>query len=352
MALGSRVKVTQSSLAGEPQELVDATAQQVHNELLRVIKFSADGKYFVAGGDDKRVSLWDTSTFPFTFVGALVVEKKVTGIAMPPAPAPFAVVVSDRFGNVFSFDHAGFAAALPYPAYNGSSAKQDNSLYLLVGMYSWISDLEVGCKVASDGSQSLFILSPTRDEKMQVANFPNGYDIASYCMGHTEYMSSVVDVGKGFAVSAGGDGNLFVWNYTEGKSVQQIQHQDKAINFLAYSSATNILAFVCEGDPTVFVYTYNQEETSLKKHKTITVSSPPLHLAFTESTLLVALSENVVKTVDVASGEVGPSLTFGEGGIVPVPSDADSQVLCAISKYETTSKSFLQAKIAKKRKLQ
>lgn len=83
---------------------------------------------------------------------------------------------------------------------SGEEAKQP-----LLGHLSMLLDL----KLTPDRRH---VLTCDRDEKIRVSNFPNAYNIHGYCLGHTEFVSSLALVPgcNNRVLSSSGDGTIKV----------------------------------------------------------------------------------------------------------------------------------------------
>lgn len=66
-----------------------------------------------------------------------------------------------------------------------------------------------------------FIITSDRDEKIRVSSFPNAYNIIAYCLGHTEFVSSITLLPHDLncLISTSGDGTVRLWNYQEGSEL-------------------------------------------------------------------------------------------------------------------------------------
>lgn len=67
-----------------------------------------------------------------------------------------------------------------------------------------------------------FIVTCDRDEKIRVTNYPGTHLIETYCLGHTEYVSSIAFLPTDpnqMLVSVSGDKILKIWNYLQGTEV-------------------------------------------------------------------------------------------------------------------------------------
>lgn len=52
-----------------------------------------------------------------------------------------------------------------------------------------------------------------------MTHYPNTYNIESYCLGHTEFVSSIKLIDSETLVSGSGDGRLIVWDFVNGKKL-------------------------------------------------------------------------------------------------------------------------------------
>ncbi|XP_047528663.1 tRNA (guanine-N(7)-)-methyltransferase non-catalytic subunit wuho [Vanessa atalanta] len=64
-----------------------------------------------------------------------------------------------------------------------------------------------------------YIITSDRDEKIRVSCFPNAYNIQTFCLGHKEFVMHIelLPHATEYLTSASGDGNIKIWDYTNGK---------------------------------------------------------------------------------------------------------------------------------------
>lgn len=62
-----------------------------------------------------------------------------------------------------------------------------------------------------------YIISGDRDEKIRVTNYPNTYNVESYCLGHEEFVSTLQLLDSSTLVSGSGDGRVIFWDFLSGK---------------------------------------------------------------------------------------------------------------------------------------
>lgn len=88
-------------------------------------------------------------------------------------------------------------------------------LTLLLGHVSMLTSLLV---TESQGRK--YILTADRDEHIRVSRYiPQAHIIEAFCLGHTDFISQMtIPLGKeDLLVSGGGDEELFVWSWKDGK---------------------------------------------------------------------------------------------------------------------------------------
>lgn len=127
---------------------------------------------------------------------------------------------------------------------------------LILGHVSMLTAVEL---VESDGRK--YILTADRDEHIRVSRYvPQAHVIECFCLGHKEFISSmVVPAGRGdILVSGGGDNDLFVWDWKTGAklsttnvlSLAQVVAPDatkvavSSLTTLLYPTENGVLSYV------------------------------------------------------------------------------------------------------------
>lgn len=102
---------------------------------------------------------------------------------------------------------------------------QSEKSEVILGHFSMLLDVKL-----SDCAN--FVITCDRDEKIRVSRFPNAYNIESYCLGHTEFVTNV-EVCRELLISAAGDGTVRFWDFLKGKQLSVIdtneQVEDKSL---------------------------------------------------------------------------------------------------------------------------
>ncbi|XP_070494168.1 tRNA (guanine-N(7)-)-methyltransferase non-catalytic subunit wuho [Chironomus tepperi] len=131
----------------------------------------------------------------------------------------------------------------------------------IFGHISQILDL----KVSTD---SKYILTTDRDEKIRVTNSPNYHEIEMFCLGHKEFVSSLIPLNNELLMSISGDGTLRLWNYLSGKQLDFTKFSFVPILFKNFpqSSSEGILC-IATTDFHIKVYEYQLiDNNALKLH--------------------------------------------------------------------------------------
>ncbi|KAJ1943068.1 tRNA (guanine-N(7)-)-methyltransferase non-catalytic subunit trm82, partial [Linderina macrospora] len=73
-----------------------------------------------------------------------------------------------------------------------------------------------------------YVLTCDRDEKLRVSKYPNSYNIQSFCLGHTAFVTSVATAkfAVNNAVTGSGDGTVRLWDVESGELLQTMVLQD------------------------------------------------------------------------------------------------------------------------------
>lgn len=220
---------------------------------------SEDGNYVVAVTDDKAVYVFENNEGQLTEVSRRSMPKRPCAVQI--LPDSTAVLIADKFGDVYSLplipseDEEEAAAAqesTPQPevAWKPSAnnltvhsqrnlkvleaqAKQKNFTprkeplkfkhELLLGHVSMLTDMKYITQLEGE-KQRAHIITADRDEHIRISRGPpQAHIIEGYCLGHTEFVSKICQVGDtNLLVSGGGDGWLGVWDWRQHKLVKKI----------------------------------------------------------------------------------------------------------------------------------
>lgn len=129
-----------------------------------------------------------------------------------------AILVSDKFGDVFSYTlHPKSVPAPSEPSETSkrtalTSHENPSDGELILGHVSLLTYFLLS-------TDDKYILTADRDEHIRVSWFPQGYVIERYCLGHGKYVSAlhIPPFAPDILVSGGGDPMLKVWDWMTGR---------------------------------------------------------------------------------------------------------------------------------------
>ncbi|KAH8591307.1 hypothetical protein B0O99DRAFT_519576 [Bisporella sp. PMI_857] len=309
-----------------------------------------NGKHVIAvTGEDKSIRVFENafkdSKHELIEISQRAMPKRPCAVAITPDDTT--IISGDKFGDVYSLpliplpvssqsrSSASPAPSKPFiPAATTLTVHSQRNLKalenqqrsgnkiapkeaptfehtLLLGHVSMLTDLLL-TSVEGRG----YILTADRDEHIRVSRgVPQAHIIESFCLGHTEFVSRIciVEGRPGVLVSGGGDDELFVWGWVQGKLVSKADLNghvevvyaekgkadgDGAVEGLKIA-VSNILSVrvgeddlvvvTCEGVPAVFTFLLTPSNTLEHIHR---LQLPRNALAITiadNNTLVVAI---------------------------------------------------------------
>ncbi|ENN79919.1 tRNA (guanine-N(7)-)-methyltransferase non-catalytic subunit wuho-like [Dendroctonus ponderosae] len=155
---------------------------------------SRDQQYIAVTTESKQLVVFGAH---FGVVKNLILARAPSKVCFTPTND---VLVADRTGDVYLY----------------KIADESNQPQLLLGHLSVILDM----LVTTCGQ---YVITCDRDEKIRVSRYPNSYNIATFCLGHTEFVTSLALLtNPNVLLSASGDGTVRMWHYSEGKQISII----------------------------------------------------------------------------------------------------------------------------------
>ncbi|XP_046903233.1 tRNA (guanine-N(7)-)-methyltransferase non-catalytic subunit wdr4 isoform X1 [Hypomesus transpacificus] len=155
-----------------------------------------------------------------------------------------------------------------------------------------------------------YVITADRDEKIRVSYLKSPYNIQSFCLGHREFVSSllVLPMHPHWLLSGSGDGTMKLWEYESGRRIQswdlkqlrdtpstQANEERSAVSKIATSPDGCHVAVQCERVPIVQLFGVDQGvEERLTPCSRLTLPHSPLDLTFDlQGRLLVLLDSQV-----------------------------------------------------------
>jgi len=256
-------------------------SEGAHTATIRCMKFSPGGTFLATGADDKLVKLWSTDGAEWQCYRTAELAKKVTGVDITADATT--VVASDKFGDVVSVCAAQGASEEPK---------------YLCGHMSLVTTLTLA---AGDS----FVVTADRDEHIRVSNFPDAFDIHRILLGHKVFVTALAapPTLPDLLVSGDGKGQLRVWRLSDGTQVGhfEVPQEDKALQAsavvaLAVCSKSGLVAALCEGVRSAFMFSLNAEGVLDCAH-VVPLARPSTSLCFDDDGCLW-LASNALRAED------------------------------------------------------
>ncbi|KAJ2485100.1 hypothetical protein EV174_001966, partial [Coemansia sp. RSA 2320] len=188
-------KIVASTVDGLDGQVVKIEGSNKGN--IRAAAFSRDGALLAICTIDKGLYIYETEHW--TTVRSLLTEKRTNALAFDPQGEFLAT--ADKFGDAYKVSTSPGAQEKPQ---------------LLLGHVSIL------CAIDFSFHERPFVLTCDRDEKLRVSKYPNAYNIQSFGLGHTEFVTTVATgrFALASAVTGSGDGTLRLWDLASGALVQ------------------------------------------------------------------------------------------------------------------------------------
>lgn len=307
IASGSKVKVISYSdpsqvvvfdLKGKPKETDEKTSETKKEEKKaeeetaagidhrvptgRVLAtaFSRSGAHFAACTDDKELTVWSTDP-SWKKLWTRTVVKRCMAVTFDSSET--ALYVADKAGDVYRFEI-------------GDENKEHT---LILGHVSMLLDVVVS-------PDDNLIMTAERDEKIRVSRLPNAYNIHTFCMGHTEFISRLAMLGTDHLISCAGDSTMIMWDYREGKELcrtsfewarpsteeQRGQKNEATVTCISCSKEHNLVAVTVLDHSTVPIYHIKTEKDGRRTFQEVTrikCKHPPWSVTFDPSGRLLVL---------------------------------------------------------------
>ncbi|KAJ8004599.1 hypothetical protein DPEC_G00137960 [Dallia pectoralis] len=237
----------------------------------RILAFavSASGKLVSLTDDSKRLVLFRCEP-SWQIISTRWVVRRCTSVVFTEDEDE--VWVADKSGDVYSF-------SVVEPQRTGDMKLGHLSMLLSMTLTP----------------DNKYVITADRDEKIRVSHLKSPYNIQAFCLGHLEFVSSLLVPPRHphWLLSGSGDGTVKLWEYTSGRRIQswdlkqlgEMPNSDNetryAVSRIAGSPSGRHVAVQCERHPSVQLFAMDQEdEERLVISSRLTLPHCPLDLTF------------------------------------------------------------------------
>mmetsp|Transcript_52726 Transcript_52726/g.132645 ORF Transcript_52726/g.132645 Transcript_52726/m.132645 type:complete len:401 (+) Transcript_52726:23-1225(+) len=249
---------------------------------------------------DKQLRVFRNDQGAWRLALALATPRSPSAVSLDRAGS--VAVFSDKAGDVYrvslSSDGRGAAesppaskpAAAPAQADDGlagkkqktekTKAKADDRLVPVLGHCSVLTAL----KLSQDEK---FVLTADHDHKVRVSHFPNGYNIHTFLLGHTKFVTGVLTEGD-MCVSGAADGTLRLWSRVTGEELHSHKVADDGkegasiIVPQCLLPAHSCVVATIEKESSILIFHFNSRY--LLKIDEVPTHATPLSVCATETT--------------------------------------------------------------------
>lgn len=261
-----------------PPNLTKCQEAVINQENRRIVsaRLSEDHGHLAVALSNRQLVVYGAD---FCVVANILTLRTVSSLCFSPEDD---LVVADKTGDVY--------------VYKASCMNAEATPALLLGHLSMILDITLG-------DCGKYVITSDRDEKIRVSRYPNGYNIVSYCLGHTEFVSNVAVVGR-ILISASGDGTLKFWHYVEGRLIASVSCNDhvcdrKAVdNFCKQMDGENVEVHAL---PVIDMQVYTNDKTFIAVQLLHINTIQLYRMSGVESTVCVEFLQNVNVDTSITS---------------------------------------------------
>ncbi|XP_019848893.1 PREDICTED: tRNA (guanine-N(7)-)-methyltransferase non-catalytic subunit wdr4-like isoform X1 [Amphimedon queenslandica] len=159
------------------------------------LQFSGCGQYLATSYEDKTLRVW--SLLDLNEIANCSLPKRATSLLF--SKDSKYLLAADKTGDIKRYEVC-------------QSMKLDESM--LLGHSSFVLDTSL----LQHTDSNVFIATCDRDEKIRISNYPNSYNIHTYCLGHKDFVSRLCTCPAypHLLLSGSGDGTVCVWDWYNG----------------------------------------------------------------------------------------------------------------------------------------
>nr|XP_022294183.1 tRNA (guanine-N(7)-)-methyltransferase non-catalytic subunit wdr4-like isoform X1 [Crassostrea virginica] len=229
----------------------DVTSKDGQNRIL-ACKFSPSWRFFAVCDDAKRLYLFRCGE-SWELVSNRPISRRCTRLTFTYDEKN--VLVADKWGDVFRF-------SVQDPKKGGQ---------LLLGHLSMLLDILTT-------KEDKFVVTADRDNKIRISSYPNSYNIHTYCLQHTEYVTSLTYCeDPEVIISGSGDGSIIVWNIN-GQVLSQTNCSEGdttlPVKKIEWDRNSKLLSVIFLNSPVVQFYTLTPDSALLHHIQDIQLTSP------------------------------------------------------------------------------
>ncbi|XP_061782254.1 tRNA (guanine-N(7)-)-methyltransferase non-catalytic subunit wdr4 [Nerophis lumbriciformis] len=248
----------------------NSLAEETGSDEVLAFTISPSGKLVALIDDSKRLVLFRCE-HSWECVSTRWLVRRGTSLVFTRAEDE--VLVADKSGDVYSF----------------SVVDQERDGELKMGHLSMVLAVTMSLN-------DKYIITADRDEKIRVSHLRSPYNIQSFCLGHQQFVSSLVVPSShpNWLLSGSGDGTMKLWEYTSGKKLhswdlKELQetfgsHSEKTPTVCQISSSPDgcHVAVLCDRVSIIQFFTLDEdgEEKKLVPHSRLTLPCCPLDMTF------------------------------------------------------------------------
>ena len=213
---------TNSTIIGNNEHHTKQLKQQHHNEI-NYIYCSNDGRYVFASLVNKHLYCWEYTDDKYVLVSSTILKKRPTSIVH---------TVIDGYGLdskkdiLFVSDKAGDVWSIDVPLLKKQVLVSGHCASVITDMaVHQLSNVNVLPTSHSNENITSLIATADRDEKIRITCFPNMVTIMSYCLGHTNVVTSIAFFTinqKLFLISGAWDHSYIIWDPITGQALDKV----------------------------------------------------------------------------------------------------------------------------------
>jgi len=291
-------------------------ADLVPEPLIRCIALSepkeGDKLLCATAGDDKILRVWDISV-PEPQGTSIATPKRLTTVVFDKDDY---VTFADKFGDVFRvkmplptpITEESLRPAPPSdkrkktgiePPPRAAMTPEDSCI---LGHCSMLNAMALS-------PDETLIVTGDRDEHVRVSQYPEAFNIVSFCLGHLSSVFGTIFCGPDNVrlCSGSGDGSIRLWRVKDGEELACVRPATESSIAVPcdWCQSTSTIVAIVEGDPRVLLYSVDSAANTMALSRTIEAPSAVLNALFDATgRILVATASHGIQVYDQSTGAV------------------------------------------------